>query len=53
MAYNVIEVRGVIKDFGDTRAVDEVDLTVRAGELFGLIGHNLSLIHISEPTRPY
>ncbi|HHW76144.1 MAG TPA: ABC transporter ATP-binding protein [Xanthomonadaceae bacterium] len=40
MAYNVIEVRGVIKDFGDTRAVDEVDLTVRAGELFGLIGHN-------------
>ena len=40
MAYNVIEMRGVAKHFGDTQAVDGVDLTVQAGELFGLIGHN-------------
>lgn len=40
MAYNVIEMHGVAKYFGDTRAVDGVDLTVQAGELFGLIGHN-------------
>jgi Cu-processing system ATP-binding protein len=31
---------GVIKHFGETRAVDGVDLMVRPGELFGLIGHN-------------
>ena len=40
MAYNVIEVRGAVKHFGETHAVDGVDLTVQAGELFGLIGHN-------------
>jgi len=40
LAYNVIEVRGAVKHFGETRAVDGVDLTVQAGELFGLIGHN-------------
>ena len=40
MAFNVIEVRGVAKYFGETRAVDGVDLTVQTGELFGLIGHN-------------
>ena len=40
MAYNVIEVRGAVKHFGETHAVDSVDLTVQTGELFGLIGHN-------------
>ncbi|MFZ1492817.1 MAG: ABC transporter ATP-binding protein [Candidatus Competibacter denitrificans] len=40
MASNAIEVRGAVKHFGETRAVDGVDLTVQAGELFGLIGHN-------------
>jgi Cu-processing system ATP-binding protein len=40
LAYNVIEVRGAVKHFGETHAVDGVDLTVQAGELFGLIGHN-------------
>jgi Cu-processing system ATP-binding protein len=37
---DVIEVRGAAKYFGDTRAVDGVDLSVREGEMFGLIGHN-------------
>ena len=36
----VIEVRGAVRHFGDTRAVDGVDLAVREGEMFGLIGHN-------------
>lgn len=40
MAYNAIEIQGAVKHFGLTRAVDGVDLTVRPGELFGLIGHN-------------
>lgn len=40
MASNVVEVRGAVKHFGETRAVDGVDLMVQAGELFGLIGHN-------------
>lgn len=40
MPSSVIEVRGATKCFGDTRAVDGVDLSVCEGELFGLIGHN-------------
>lgn len=40
MAYNVVEIHGAVKHFGETRAVDGVDLMVRTGELFGLIGHN-------------
>ncbi|MGE5471638.1 MAG: ATP-binding cassette domain-containing protein [Bacteroidota bacterium] len=40
MAKNIIEARRVVKDFGEVRAVDGVDLCVQAGELFGLIGHN-------------
>ncbi len=36
----VIVARGVHKHFGAIHAVDDVDLDIRAGELFGLIGHN-------------
>jgi Cu-processing system ATP-binding protein len=36
----VIEVRGAIKRFGAIDAVNDVDLTIEAGEVFGLIGHN-------------
>ena len=35
-----IEVRGASRHFGAVRAVDGVDLSVRRGEIFGLIGHN-------------
>lgn len=35
-----IEVRGVSKYYGALHAVDGVDLTVRRGEIFGLIGRN-------------
>lgn len=36
----VIVARGVHKHFGAIHAVDGVDLDIRGGELFGLIGHN-------------
>ena len=35
-----IALRGVCKDYGAVRAVDDVDLEIGYGELFGLIGHN-------------
>jgi branched-chain amino acid transport system ATP-binding protein len=36
----VLECREVVKRFGGITAVDHVDLTVRPGEIVGLIGHN-------------
>src|ERR1700730_10339901 len=36
----VIDVRGMTKRFGDLTAVDHVDLTVRAGEIYGFLGPN-------------
>jgi ABC-2 type transport system ATP-binding protein len=35
-----IEARGLVKSFGDTRAVDGVDLTVRSGSVYGVLGPN-------------
>jgi Cu-processing system ATP-binding protein len=35
-----VSLRGVAKHYGAIRAVDGVDLDVRRGEVFGLIGHN-------------
>ncbi len=39
-AQGTIVLRGVGKHYGAVRAVDGVDLDVRRGEMFGLIGHN-------------
>ncbi len=36
----MIELRGVTKSFGNRKAVNEVDLDVRAGELFAFLGPN-------------
>jgi ABC-type sugar transport system ATPase subunit len=36
----VVSLRGIAKSFGATRAVDGVDLELRAGEVHGLIGEN-------------
>jgi ABC-2 type transport system ATP-binding protein len=36
----VIEARGLTRDFGRFRAVDDVSLRVHAGEVFGLLGAN-------------
>ncbi len=35
-----ISLSGVVKDFGATRALDELDLTVRTGEVHGFLGPN-------------
>ena len=35
-----IEAEGLVKCFGDTRAVDGVDLSVRAGSVYGVLGPN-------------
>ena len=36
----MIEVQGLVKDFGTTRAVAGVSFSVRAGEIMGLLGPN-------------
>nr|WP_243697077.1 ABC transporter ATP-binding protein [Labedella endophytica] len=36
----VLSVRGLTKTFGDTRAVDALDLEVRAGSFYGIVGPN-------------
>ena len=35
-----IETSGLVKDFGDVRAVDGVDLAVRRGSVYGVLGPN-------------
>ncbi|WP_432353850.1 ATP-binding cassette domain-containing protein [Sporosarcina sp. A2] len=35
-----VEAQGLIKNFGDNRAVDGVDLNVRAGSIYGVLGPN-------------
>jgi ABC-2 type transport system ATP-binding protein len=35
-----IEATGLVKSFGDTRAVDGVDLSVRTGSVYGMLGPN-------------
>jgi len=37
---DAIEIRGLVKTFGDHRAVDHLDLTVRAGTCHGVVGPN-------------
>jgi ABC-2 type transport system ATP-binding protein len=35
-----VEVRGLVKQYGSTRVVDGVDLTVEAGDIYGYLGPN-------------
>jgi ABC-2 type transport system ATP-binding protein len=54
-----IRTRGLTKAYGDLIAVDHLDLEVRAGEIFGLLGQNgagktttiLMLLGLTEPTE--
>ncbi|MED1953799.1 ATP-binding cassette domain-containing protein [Brevibacillus centrosporus] len=42
-AYNTewaVDARGLVKTFGENRAVDGVDLNVRAGSIYGVLGPN-------------
>ena len=36
----VLVARGLVKDFGGTHAVDEIDLTVPTGSFYGIVGPN-------------
>jgi len=40
MTKNAVQATGLVKNFGDFRAVDGVDLEVRRGEIFGVLGPN-------------
>ena len=40
MPENVLEMRGIVKDFAGIRALDDVDFDVQAGEVHALIGEN-------------
>jgi ABC-2 type transport system ATP-binding protein len=58
MGEPVIEARGLTKHYGRAPAVEGLDLTIEAGEVFGLLGPNgsgktttiLMLIGLTEPT---
>lgn len=58
MAQHVIELTGLIKRYGDFTAVDNLDLNIRKGEIFGLLGPNgagksttiLMILGLTEPT---
>ena len=55
----LIKTRGLTKEYDDLVAVDHLDLDVRAGEIFGLLGQNgagktttiLMLLGLTEPTE--
>src|SRR5690242_8320993 len=40
MSVTPVEVRGLVKRYGSIRAVDHVDLTVEAGDIYGYLGPN-------------
>ena len=37
---NAIETQGLVKTFGETRALSDMNLTVRGGSVYGLLGPN-------------
>ncbi|MEU6986320.1 ATP-binding cassette domain-containing protein [Streptomyces sp. NPDC046324] len=39
-AHNAVEVRGLVKHYGETKALDGVDLDVREGTVLGVLGPN-------------
>jgi ABC-2 type transport system ATP-binding protein len=54
----IIELKGLTKSYGSVRAVDQLDLTIYKGEIFGLLGPNgagkttsiLMMLGLTEPT---
>lgn len=51
MEQSVIEIKNLVKRYKDLLALDHLNMEVRQGEVFGLLGPNgsgktLSLIHI-------
>ncbi len=37
---SILKLQDIVKDFGSTRALDHVSLTIRKGEIHGLVGEN-------------
>ncbi len=37
---NAVETKGLVKTFGQTRALDQLDLTIRSGSVYGILGPN-------------
>jgi ABC-2 type transport system ATP-binding protein len=37
---SAIEIKRVVKHYGEIRAVDNIDLSIRSGEIFGILGPN-------------
>ena len=50
---NILETTKVVKRFGGLVAVSDLTFSIPQSSIVSIIGPNLSLIHISEPTRPY
>jgi ABC-2 type transport system ATP-binding protein len=52
----VVSVRGLVKQYGEVKAVDGIDFDVRPGEVFGLLGPNgagkTTTVEILEGLRP-
>ncbi|MGE5132676.1 MAG: ATP-binding cassette domain-containing protein [Gemmatimonadota bacterium] len=40
MSENAVDVQGLVKHFGDVKALDGIDLTVQRGQVVGLLGPN-------------
>lgn len=36
----MLEIKNISKSYGDKKAVDKVSLSVKAGDICGIIGHN-------------
>ena len=49
---NLVTMRDVSVAYDGYEAIQHVDLEIGDDDFLGVIGPNLSLIHISEPTRP-
>ena len=55
---SIIQIKGLVKEYGANRAVDNLNLDIYEGEVFGLLGPNgagkttviLSLLGLTEPT---
>ncbi len=57
MGTPLLEMRGIAKSFGGVKALDGIDLTVSAGECFGLCGENgagkSTLMKVLSAVYPY
>ena len=42
----MLRINNLTKIYGTKKAVDDLTLHIQPGEIYGFIGHNLSLIHI-------